>query len=79
MTQSAGYGPPGNKGALLPTAATSGLIRDPDLEGSFRCSKHGKPVELSGSVYTCTRNCRIDRSAAEELVEGKSTTRPSQG
>lgn len=79
MTQTPGYGPPGNRGATLPTATTSGLARDPDLEGSFRCTKHDKPVELSGSVYTCTSNCRIDRSAADELGNAQPPSDPPQG
>ena len=36
-------------------------------------------VELIGSVYTCTSNCRIDRSAADQLGNAQPPTDPAQG
>lgn len=79
MTQTPGHGPPGNQGATLPAAEVDGLIRDPDLEGAFLCAKHNKPVDLSGSVYTCTSNCRIDGSAAQRLGNNRSDPPSQQG
>ena len=60
MTNTAGFGPPGQDSlAIQPLAPEDNLVVDPARADRYRCTEHDLRLEVEGSLLTCSDGCFI--------------------